>query len=216
MPHDGRARTGVLGATGTRQADAFDTGSPPPVPEAVTSERALTFVGAALEQRSICPVPGIRSFGWWKPPEAPVASTGCRSVCPLSGDSPAAHAWRAGRPLWLTSEALASYSTGGPAPAAGGVARHTAARDGARIAWAASSSWGIRRTASRPNNAASWSSTPTRSSPCSGRERAGPPRRRYLSPALRSLCVGSFVITPDTGLIEADETLLEFAQHPRR
>ena len=47
MPHDGRARTGVS-APGAWEVGTAGTGSPPTEPEPVTSDRALTFAGAAL------------------------------------------------------------------------------------------------------------------------------------------------------------------------
>ncbi|MER5901540.1 SpoIIE family protein phosphatase [Streptomyces mirabilis] len=209
MPHDGRARTGVSEPRAC-EADAAGTGSPPPVPEAVTSERALTFVGAALTAVYL-PGAGNQELRLVETAGSARFEYGLPERLPLSGDSPAAHTFRTGRPLWLTSAALASYSTGGPTPPRPetSLAALPLGTEGRRLGClvvVGDSTDGFEAEQRRfleqyADAVVAVLRTGT------GRPAPSP----LLSPALRSLCVGSFVITPDTGLIEADETLLELA-----
>ncbi|MFB7437338.1 SpoIIE family protein phosphatase [Streptomyces mirabilis] len=209
MPHDGRARTGVSEPR-AREADAADTGSPPPVPEAVTSERALTFVGAALTAVYL-PGAGNQELRLVETAGSARCEYGLPERLPLSGDSPAAHTFRTGRPLWLTAEALASYSTGGPTPPRPETSLAALPLGTGRgrlgcLVVVGDSTDGFEAEQRRfleqyADAVLAVLRTGT------GRPAPSP----LLSPALRSLCVGSFVITPDTGLIEADETLLELA-----
>ncbi|MFF3658727.1 SpoIIE family protein phosphatase [Streptomyces olivochromogenes] len=209
MPHQGRARSGVSEPRAS-EADAADTGSPPPVPEAVTSERALTFAGAALTAVYL-PGAGNRELRLVETAGSARCEYGLPERLPLSGDSPAAHTFRTGRPLWLTPAALASYSTGGPTPPRpeASLAALPLGTDGRRLGClvvVGDSTDGFETEQRRflePYADAVGAVLRT------GTGRPAPPP--LLSPALRSLCVGSFVITPDTGLIEADESLLELA-----
>lgn len=182
MPHDGRAQAGVSEPPAC-EADVADTGSPPPMPEAVTSERTLTFAGVAL--------------------------TAVYVRLPLSGDSPATHAFRTGRPLWLNPAALTDYFEGGPTPprAETSLAALPLAAEGGRLGClvvVGPSMDGFeaeqRRFLERYADAVvdvlrAGTGLPAPSSP--------------LGPTPQRLRVGSFVLTPDTGRIEADETLLE-------
>jgi hypothetical protein len=114
MPHDGRAQAGVSEPPAC-EADVADTGSPPPVPEAVTSERTLTFAGVAL---TAVYVPGVGNQELRLVETAGCAASeyGLPERLLLSGDSPPTHALRTGRPLWLNPAALTDYSEGGPTP----------------------------------------------------------------------------------------------------
>ncbi|MER5341157.1 SpoIIE family protein phosphatase [Streptomyces mirabilis] len=209
MPHDGRARTGVSEPRAC-EADAADTGSKPPVPEAVTSERALTFVGAALTAVYL-PGAGNQELRLVETAGGARCEYGLPERLPLSGDSPAAHTFRTGRPLWLTPAALASHSTGGPTPprpetSLAALPLGTEDRRLGCLVVVGDSTDGFEAEQRRfleqyADAVVAVLRTGT------GRPAASP----LLSPALRSMCVGSFVITPDTGLIEADETLLELA-----
>lgn len=207
MPHDGRARAGVseLGASG---AGAADTGSPTPVPEAAASERALTFAGAAL---AAVYVPGVAKEELLLVETAGWASSeyGLPERLSLSGDSPAAHAFRTDRPLWLTPAVLVSYPEGGPTPprADASLAALPLGTESERLGClvvVGDSADGFeaeqRRFLERYADAvAGMLQTGT------GR----PVPSSLLSPALRSLRVGSFVLVPDTGLIDADDTMLD-------
>ncbi|WP_405720516.1 SpoIIE family protein phosphatase [Streptomyces sp. NBC_01537] len=210
MPHDGRARTGVseLRVSGASEAPA----PRPPVPEAAVSDRALTFAGAAL---AAVYVPGAGNDG---NEELRLAETaGCATSefrlperLPLSGGSPAAHAVRTDRPLWLDRAGLAAYSEGGPTPprAEASLAALPMGTEGRRLGClvvVGASADGFepeqRRFLERYADAVGGMLQ-------SGTGRPAP-ASSLLGPALRSLRVGYFVLVPDTGLIEADETLLE-------
>ncbi|MFI9586754.1 SpoIIE family protein phosphatase [Streptomyces sp. NPDC052236] len=205
MPHDGRARAGVTQLRAS-EVGAADTGSPSPVPEAAVSAWALTFAGAALaavyargagnEELRLVETAGYATF---QLPER----------LPLSGGSPAAHAFRTGRPLWLNPAALASYSEGGTTPpraeaSLGALPLGTEGRRLGCLVVMGGSADGFeaeqRRFLERYAEAIADMLE-------AGTGRPAPPS--LLGPALRSLRVGSFVLVPDTGLIEADGTLLE-------
>lgn len=207
MPHDGPARAGVSQSR-VSEAGVVDTGSPLSVPEAAVSDRALTFAGVALAALYVPDAAGA---------ELRLAeTTGCATAdyglprkLPLSGDSPAAHAFRADRPVWLNPAALASYSEGGPTPARGDVSFGALPLgwEGGRLGClvvVGSFSGGFeaeqRGFLERYADALADLLHPVNGRP------AAPP---LLSPALRGLRVGSFVLVPDTGFIEADETLLD-------
>ncbi|MFD8004838.1 SpoIIE family protein phosphatase [Streptomyces mirabilis] len=209
MPHDGRARTGVSEPR-AREADAADTGSPPPVPEAVTSERALTFVGAALTAVYL-PGAGNQELRLVETAGCARYEYGLPERLPLSGDSPAAHTFRTGRPLWLTSEALASYSTGGPTPPRPetSLAALPLGTERGRLGCLVVVGDSTDGFEAEQRRFLEQYADAVLAVLRTGTGRPAP--SQLLSPALRSLCVGSFVITPDTGLIEADETLLELA-----
>ncbi|GGN57616.1 hypothetical protein GCM10011579_020030 [Streptomyces albiflavescens] len=207
MPHDGRARAGVSELRAS-EADAAATGSPPPVPEAAASDRALAFAGAAL---AAVYVSGVGNEALRLVETAGCATSEYRlpDRLPLSGGSPAAHAVRTDRPLWLNPAGLASYSEGGPTPprAEASLAALPLGTEGARLGClvvVGASADGFeaeqRHFLERYADAVG------------GMLQAGigrPETSSLLSPALRSLCAGSFVLVPDTGLIEVDETLLE-------
>ncbi|GGL02120.1 SpoIIE family protein phosphatase [Streptomyces flaveus] len=211
MPHDGHARAGVTELRAS-EAGAADTGSPPPVPEAAVSHRALMFAGAAL---AAVYVPGVGN-GVGTEELRLVEAAGCATSkyglpkrLPLSGGSPAAQAFRTDRPLWLNPAALASYSEGGPTPPQAETAL------GALPLRAGGRRLGCLVVVGHPTDgfeAEQRSFLERYADAVAGILQAGsgrPAPSSLLSPALRSLRVGTFVLVPDTGLIEADETLLE-------
>ncbi|MGW4753946.1 SpoIIE family protein phosphatase [Streptomyces chartreusis] len=208
MPHDGRARTGFP-VPEASEAGAAVTGSPPTAPQAATSDRALVFAGAALT--------GLYTTGAGGDELQLLESAG--GVSPeyrlpqrlsLSGGSAAAHAFRTDRPLWLNAAALASYPEGAPTPPRARTASLGAlplGSDGTRLgclvvvgASADGFDAGQQRFLERYADAVACV-LPT--------EEGRPPGASPLSHALRGMRVGSFVLVPDTGLIEADEALLE-------
>ncbi|WCD95209.1 SpoIIE family protein phosphatase [Streptomyces sp. HUAS 31] len=208
MPHDGRARTGFP-VPEASEAGAAVTGSPPTAPQAATSDRALVFAGAALT--------GLYTTGAGGDELQLLESAG--GVSPeyrlpqrlsMSGGSAAAHAFRTDRPLWLNAAALASYPEGAPTPPRARTASLGAlplGSDGTRLgclvvvgASADGFDAGQQRFLERYADAVA----------CVLRTEEGrPPGASPLSHALRGMRVGSFVLVPDTGLIEADEALLE-------
>ncbi|MGW4539484.1 SpoIIE family protein phosphatase [Streptomyces chartreusis] len=208
MPHDGRARTGIP-VPEASEAGAAVTGSPPTAPQAATSDRALVFAGAALT--------GLYTTGAGGDELQLLESAG--GVSPdyrlpqrlsLSGGSAAAHAFRADRPLWLNAAALASYPEGAPTPPRARTASLGAlplGSDGTRLgclvvvgASADGFDAGQQHFLERYADAVA----------CVLRTEEGrPPGASPLRRALRGMRVGSFVLVPDTGLIEADEALLE-------
>ncbi|MFE0389782.1 PAS sensor protein, partial [Streptomyces bungoensis] len=115
MPHDGSARARVAQPRATG-AGPGATGTPPRMPEAAASVRVLAFTGAAL---AAVYAPG--TAGELRLVDV-TGSAGASCALPerlsLSGDSPAAHVVRTGRPLWLNHAALAAFPEGGPAPSA--------------------------------------------------------------------------------------------------
>ncbi|MER5224424.1 SpoIIE family protein phosphatase [Streptomyces flaveus] len=207
MPHDGRARAGVTELR-VSEAGAADTGSPPPVPEAAVSYQALTFAGAAL---AAVYVPGVGTEELRLVEAAGCATSqyGLPKRLPVSGGSPAAHAFRTDRPLWLNPAALASYSEGGPTPPQAETSL------GALPLRAGGRRLGCLVVVGHPADgfeAEQRSFLERYADAVAGILQAGsgrPAPSSLLSPALRSLRVGTFVLVPDTGLIEADETLLE-------
>ncbi|MFF4586360.1 SpoIIE family protein phosphatase [Streptomyces sp. NPDC001388] len=112
---------------------------------------------------------------------------------PLSGDSPAARAFLTDRPLWLTAD-----------PSLGALPLDAEGRRLGCLVVTGASTDGFeadqRRFLERYADAVAGLLQPV----------TGPPEpSSLLDPALRSLRVGSFVLVPDTGLIEADGTLLD-------
>ncbi|MFE4576504.1 SpoIIE family protein phosphatase [Streptomyces chartreusis] len=208
MPHDGRARTGFP-VPDASEAGAAVTGSPPTAPQAATSERALVFAGAALTGLYTTVAGGdelqlLESAGGVSPEYR------LPQRLSLSGGSAAAHAFRTDRPLWLNAAALASYPEGAPTPPRARTASLGAlplGSDGTRLgclvvvgASADGFDAGQQRFLERYADAVA----------CVLRTDEGrPPGASPLSHALRGMRVGSFVHVPDTGLIEADEALLE-------
>ncbi|MGC9536061.1 SpoIIE family protein phosphatase [Streptomyces sp. UG1] len=208
MPHDGPARTGVS-APGACEAGTADTGSPPTGPHAAASGRALTFAGAALTALYARAV-GDDGFQLLETVGDSPEYRLPQRLSP-SGGSAAAHAARTGRPLWLNAAALASYPEGAPTPPRARSASLGAlplGAEGTRPAclvvvgisadgFDAGQQRFLERYADAVTNVL-----------CA---QAGPPEpgASVLSRALRRIGVGSFVLVPDTGLIEADEALLE-------
>ncbi|WP_330350728.1 SpoIIE family protein phosphatase [Streptomyces sp. NBC_00582] len=112
---------------------------------------------------------------------------------PLSGDSPAVRAFLTDRPLWLTAD-----------PSLGALPLDVEGRRLGCLVVTGASTEGFeadqRRFLERYADAVAGLLQPV----------TGPPEpSSLLDPALRSLRVGSFVLVPDTGLIEADDTLLD-------
>ncbi|MFF4357324.1 SpoIIE family protein phosphatase [Streptomyces sp. NPDC001604] len=207
MPEDGGARAGVsqLRASG---ADAAEVGGLPAVPEAAADERALTFAGVVMAAVYV-PAGDADELRLAETARWAVSDYRLPECLPLSGGSPAAHAFRTDRPLWLTPAELAAYSEGTPTPP------HTEASLGALPLEADGSRLGClvvvgagaegfedeqRRFLERYADAVAGVLLAA-----AGRSPPSP----LLSPALRSLRVGSFVLVPDTGLIDADDALLE-------
>ncbi|MFJ8636252.1 SpoIIE family protein phosphatase [Streptomyces sp. NPDC093568] len=206
MPHDGRARTGVS-APGAFEAGTADIGTPPTGPEAATSDRALTFAGAALTALYL---PGDGDLELLETAGGGAPEYRLPKRLALSGGSAAAHAFRTDRPLWLDAAALASYPEGAPTPPRARTASLGALPLGAEgerlgclvVVGAAADGFdaGQQRFLERYADAVARVL------------RAGADGTAAVSPlnlALRRLRVGSFVLVPDTGLIEADEALLE-------
>ncbi|MFF4258836.1 SpoIIE family protein phosphatase [Streptomyces sp. NPDC001663] len=210
MPHDGRARAGVSqpAASGADTQDTGVTG----VTGALSSvwaagDRALSFAGVALaavyvidaEQQELRLAETARcAASEYRLPEH----------LPLPGGSPAEHAFRTDRPLWLTPAALASYPEGGPTPRGeASLGALPLRKEGNRLGcllvvgagadgFAAEQRHFLERYADEVARLLP---------PGTGGSVPSP----LLAPALRSLRVGSFVLLPDTGRVEADETLLE-------
>ncbi|MGW7167719.1 SpoIIE family protein phosphatase [Streptomyces sp. NPDC054884] len=158
-------------------------------------DRALTFAGAtsaavyapgaAEEELRLVDTCGGTPSGQ-RPPER----------LPLSGDSPAVLAFRTDRPLWLPADT--------PPGPLGALPLDAEGRRLGCLLVLGSSADGFeneqRRFLERYADAVAALLEPA----------ADPPQTAsLLTPALHSLRVGSFVLFPDTGLIEADDTLLE-------
>ncbi|MFE9452168.1 SpoIIE family protein phosphatase [Streptomyces sp. NPDC006739] len=207
MPHDGRSPAAVSEPWASG-AGAARTGSPPPAPLAAAIDRALTFAGAAL---AAVYVPGagdeelrlVESAGPATADRTPPARL------PLSGGSPAAQAFRTGRPLWLGPTALVSRPEDGLTPpgAEGSLGALPLATEGRRlgclvVAGPAEDGFEAeqRRFLERYADAVAGllKAAAGRAAPSS-----------LLGTALRGLRMGSFVLVPDTGLVEADDTLLD-------
>ncbi|MFD7478415.1 GAF domain-containing protein [Streptomyces sp. NPDC059837] len=187
MPHDGRAQAGVSEPPAC-ETDVADTGM------------ALTAVyvpGVGTQELRLVETAGCAASEYGLPERLP-----------LSGDSPATHALRTGRPLWLNPAALTDYSEGGPTPprAETSLAALALAAEGGRpgcLVVVGPSMDGFEAEQRRFLEQYADAVVVLR---------AGtglPAPSSSLGPALQRLRVGSFVLTPDTGRIEADETLLE-------
>ncbi|GHI02125.1 PAS sensor protein [Streptomyces cellostaticus] len=193
MPQDGCARAGV--------AQLWTS-------EAAAGVRILTFAGAALAAVYVLAA-GREELRLVETAGCAASEYGLPERLSLSGDSPAAHVVRTGRPLWLNPAALASFSEGGPTPprAETSLGALPLGTEGRRLgclvvvgACADGFAAGQRHFLGRYADAVA------------GLLQAaagGPVPSPLLGPALRRLRVGSFALVPDTGLIEADETLLE-------
>lgn len=206
MPHDGRGPAGVSQLRAS-EAGAADTGSAPPAREAAQGDRALTFAGAALAAVYMSDA-ALDELRLAETAGYAVSQYGLPEHLPLSGGSPAAQAFRTDRPLWLNAADLASYE-GGPTPprpeTSLGALPLTA--DGTRLGClvvVGTSAEGFdavqRRFLQRYAGAVAGLLQ-------SGTDRPASPS--LLRPAMRGLRVGSFVLEPETGVIDADEMLLE-------
>ncbi|WP_406444360.1 SpoIIE family protein phosphatase [Streptomyces sp. NBC_00631] len=206
MPHHGSARAG-LPQPGTSGPGVAGTGSPPG-PETPAGIRALTFAGAALV---VLYVPDAGSDGLRSVDTAGCApgEYGLPERLALSGGSPAARAFRASHAVWLTPAALASCPEGCPMPPRGRTslgALPLGAEDGRLgclvVVGAGENGFEAeqQRFLERYANAVAGVLE-------AGAE-GGPPSAPLAS-ALRRMGVGSFVLVPETGVIEADETLRE-------
>ncbi|TPQ23434.1 SpoIIE family protein phosphatase [Streptomyces sporangiiformans] len=207
MPHYGGAQAGLSGLR-TYGAGAEGTGSPLPTPEDTASERVLAFAGAALaavytpdEESEDLRL--VETAG-----DAP-ARYGLPERSPVSGRSPMADAFRAGRPLWLGPTALASYHEGGAAALRRGVSLGVMPLrvDGRRLGCLVvvgdtADDFGTEQQGFLERYAEAVADVFK-----AGADRSAP--SPLLGPALLRMRVGSFLLVPDTGLIEADAVVLE-------
>ncbi|MER5792617.1 SpoIIE family protein phosphatase [Streptomyces sp. NPDC001980] len=206
MPHDGSAGAG-LSQPGTAAAGVADTDSPPG-PKTPVSVRALTFAGAAL---AVLYVPDAGSGDLRSVDTAGCAPAeyGLPERLALSGGSPAARAFRASHPVWLTPATLASCPEGGPAPprARTSLGALPLGAEGRRL--------GCLVVVGAGGNG--FEAEQQRFLECYANAVAdvletgagGGPPAAPLSSALRRMRVGSFVLVPETGVIDADEMLRE-------
>ncbi|MEU5771551.1 SpoIIE family protein phosphatase [Streptomyces asoensis] len=155
-------------------------------------DRALTFAGATLAA-VYAPGAGTRELQLVDTSGRAPSGSAPPERLPLSEDSPAARAFRTDRSLWLTAgTSLGALPLGTRGSRLGCLVVLGSSADGfeseQRHFW------------ERYADAVAALLGPD----------AGPPRPTpLLDPALRSLRVGFFVLSPDTGLIEADDTVLE-------
>ncbi|MEF9915392.1 SpoIIE family protein phosphatase [Streptomyces sp. P5-A9] len=213
MPQHGDARSGAPGQPGVsgpraHVAGAKESGPLSPAPEPTTRERVLAFAGAALAAVYVL---GDESEGLRLVEAAGGATAhyGLPERIPLSGGSPVSDAFRTGRPLWLTTGALAFSYEGGAATVR------------------ASGPLGVMPLGARERPLGCFVVVGDSA------DGFGPEQRRFLKqyadavadrlqaeadrsapspllgPALSSLRVGSFVLALETGMIEADATVLE-------
>ncbi|MFD7503114.1 SpoIIE family protein phosphatase [Streptomyces sp. NPDC059850] len=190
-----------------------------PAPDPTGRERVLAFAGVSLAAVYVLGdgSDGLRLVETTKAAGAD-ADAAPHAALPqhyaLSGRSPAADALCTGRPLWLDSAALASYQQDGvavrwPGASLGALPLGT---EGSRlgcllIVGSAADGFETEQRgfllryadaiATRLRGAGASATAP------------GAGATTLLGPALRSLRVGSFVLLPGTGLIEADATLLD-------
>ncbi|MFI5965646.1 SpoIIE family protein phosphatase [Streptomyces asoensis] len=155
-------------------------------------DRALTFAGATLAA-VYAPGAGTRELQLVDTSGRAPSGSAPPERLPLSEDSPAARAFRTDRSLWLTAGTpLGALPLGTRGSRLGCLVVLGASADG--FASEQRHFW------ERYADAVAALLPPD----------AGLPRPTpLLDPALRSLRVGFFVLSPDTGLIEADDTVLE-------
>ncbi|NUP61270.1 MAG: PAS domain-containing protein, partial [Nonomuraea sp.] len=198
MPHDGRARAGVSPPPASG-ADAA-TGVVPAPPSEAAGDQVLAFAGVAVVAVY---VPGEEELRQAETVRRQVSPYRLSERVPLAEGSPAAHAFRTGRPLWLSPADLATY--GEPhAEAPLGALPLTA--DGVRLGCLVVV--GVSGTgfeAEQRHFLERYADAVARVLPAGARGSVPSP---VLRPALRNLHAGSFVLVPDTGVVEADETLL--------
>ncbi|MEU1269953.1 SpoIIE family protein phosphatase [Streptomyces sp. NPDC005799] len=206
MPHDGAIRAAVSGP-GVSGADTADTGAPPPVPRAV-GERALAFAGVALAAVYVSGGADKRELRLAETARWAASDYRLPEHLHLPGGSPAEHALRADRPLWLAPAALAAYPEGGPTPRADASLGALPLRsEGERLGCLVVVGTGPDGfSAEQRHFLERYADAVAHLLPSAvGR----PEPWALLDTALRSLRVGSFVLLPDTGRIEADRTLLD-------
>jgi PAS domain-containing protein/anti-sigma regulatory factor (Ser/Thr protein kinase) len=208
MPHDGSVRAG-LSQPGTVEAGVADSGSPPG-PETSGDVRALTFAGAAL---AVLYVPGAGSDDLRSVDMAGCAAAeyGLPERLALSGSSPAAHAFRASRPMWLTPAALASCPEGCPAPlrVRTSLAALPLGAEGRRLGCLVVVGAGENGFEAEQQRFLERYADAVTGVLEAGAGAGGGLPPAPLSAALRRMNVGSFVLVPETGVIDADETLCE-------
>ncbi|OQR62864.1 PAS sensor protein [Streptomyces maremycinicus] len=155
-------------------------------------DRALSFAGASLAA-VYAPGAGTHELRLVDTSGSDSSGSAPPERLPLSGDSPAVRAFRTDHPLWLTADtALGALPLGIRGSRLGCLLVLGASADGFEAEQ--------RRFLERYADAVAALLPP-------GADLPTP--TPLLVPALRSLHVGSFVLSPDTGLIEADDTLLE-------
>ncbi|MEV7389310.1 SpoIIE family protein phosphatase [Streptomyces sp. NPDC091215] len=206
MPHHGSARAG-LSQPGMSGPGVAATGSPPE-PETPVGSRALTFAGAALVVLYV-PDAGSDDLRSVDTAGCAAAEYGLPQRLALSGGSPAARAFRASHPVWLTPAALASCPEGCPAPPRARTslgALPLGAEDG-RLGCLVVMGAGEHGFEAEQQRFLERYATTVAGVLEAGAE-GGPPSAPLTS-ALRRMRVGSFVLVPETGVIDADETLRE-------
>ncbi|MGY5060787.1 SpoIIE family protein phosphatase [Streptomyces sp. 900105755] len=207
MPHDGSAGAG-LPQPEAAGAGVSDPGAPPG-PETPVSVRALTFAGAAS---AVLYVPDAGSDDLRSVDTAGCAPAeyGLLERVALSGPSPAARAFRASRPLWLTPAALGSCPEGSPAPprARTSLGALPLGAEGRRLGCLVVGAGENGFEAEQRRFLERYADTVA--DVLAGEAGAGGgPRPANLSAALRRMRVGSFVLVPETGALDADGTLRE-------
>ncbi|MFJ1729840.1 SpoIIE family protein phosphatase [Streptomyces sp. NPDC088254] len=207
MPHDGGAHAGVSQLWAS-EAGPADTGVRPSA-RTCPGEWALKFAGATLAAVYALGA-GAGELGLVDTAGSSLPGSHLPERLSLAGRSPAAQAFRTGRPLWLNPEALSLCPEGGPVPPRAGASLGALplGGDGPRrgclvvVGTPPDVTDGFepeqRRFLERYADAV------TDLFPSGD----GPPPA-LLGPALRSLGVGAFALVPDTGLVEADDTLLD-------
>ncbi|PTM96672.1 SpoIIE family protein phosphatase [Streptomyces sp. VMFN-G11Ma] len=192
MPHDGSARAGV----------SLPRVSPPEEADTSAHDRALAFAGVAV---AAVYVPGAdqqelrltetlrRAASEYRPPER----------LPLSeGSSPEADAVRTELPLWPTAADLAAHPEGGPLSTDVSLGALPLTAEGRRLGCL------VVVGAAGDGFEAEQRHFLERYADAIARLLAAGAEGPVLGLALRGLRVGTFVLVPDTGLIEADENLL--------
>ncbi|MFI5675427.1 SpoIIE family protein phosphatase [Streptomyces cellulosae] len=208
MPQDGRARAGVTQLRASEAGTAGRDSSPPAMPEAAVSHRALTFAGAELAAIYVFDA-GDDELRLTETAGCVASTPGAPERLSLAGGSPAAHAVRAGRSVWLSPAVLASFSEGVPAPprAEMSLGALPLAAGGRRLGCLVVMGGFAHGFEAEQRRFLERYADTIADLLQAGAGRPG--TSALLSPALRSLRAGSFVLVPDTGLVEADEMLLE-------
>ena len=207
MPHHGGTRPALPGVR------AFEPGAgeavpPPAAPEPSSRERVLAFAGVALaavyvpadsgEELRLVETAGVARSRYGLPEHIPV-----------SDDSPVADAHRTGGHLWLHPAALAAHHEGERANLWAGVSlgalplRSEGERLGCLVVMGDTAEGFASEQRDFLERYADAIAQRLRGAA------AGSAPTPLLDPALRRLHIGSFVLVPDTGMIEADATVLD-------